>query len=256
LNNYETIIVEESKSTVKIILNRIDKANAINNKMSTEIVEVITSLKDRPDIRYIVFTGNGSTFSAGADMHEAAEVLENTENLNSFIHKDQLDRRNFMQLIESMEQITIASINGAAYGAGFALAMACDFRVMATSAIICLPESERGMFFSAGCTPRLVSMIGYTKSMELLLLSQKVDADESLRIGLVTSIAEENQLNQQVEKIIKQLEKSTPEALKTQKRLIQSSVCVNNQATSLEANSLELLMLKNNVTGQMKQFKK
>src|SRR5699024_12496659 len=99
-------------------------------------------------------------------MHEAAEVLENTENLNSFIHKDQLDRRTFMQLIESMEQITIASINGAAYGAGFALAMASDFSDMATSAIICLPERERGTFFSEDCTPRLISTIGYTKSME------------------------------------------------------------------------------------------
>ena len=94
------------------------------------------------------------------------------------------------------------------YGAGLALALGCDFRIMVQEATVCIPEVTRGLFFTWGSTPRLVSIVGAAKAKELIMLAEVVDANEALRIGLVNKVVPKDQLSETVMRLIQKLDSS------------------------------------------------
>lgn len=256
MNNYEAIQVTENGPVLTVGMNRPAKANAMNDQMSREIVEVLQRIRERSDLKYVVFTGNGQFFSGGADMNEAAENLGQAADPATFMRIDQAGRQDFMKLLDETSQITIAAINGPMYGAAFAMAMACDFRIMADVATACLPETQRGMFFTAGCTPRLVHLVGSAKAKELIMLGEPIDAEEALRIGLVSRVVKEESLFEEVERIITLLDKSPMPALQVTKKLINSMIPTGGSILSVESELLELLMMKSDLSGLMGGFKR
>ncbi len=231
MNHYETLLIEEKKPVLKITFNRPDKANAMNSKMNEELNDILTKLRDMTDYKYVIFTGSGRFFSAGADMHEVMTNMEHNTRTPTSIRTDQLNRQEFVRKLENLDQITIAAINGPMYGAGFAVGMVCDFRIMADNATACLPEAERGFFFSAGGTPSLVHLIGPAKTKELIMLNKVIDAEEALRIGLVTEVSPENELSNAVDELINTLNKSPFTPLRLTKKIV-------NAATPILGNTL------------------
>ncbi|REB08747.1 enoyl-CoA hydratase/isomerase family protein [Sporosarcina sp. BI001-red] len=252
--SYETLEVEYEKPTLIVKLNRPDKANAMNSKMSAELDEVLMDLRQSLDCKYVIFTGNGKHFSAGADMAEAGEQLKNDPNFISTIRNDQLGRIDFMRKFDEMDQVSIAAINGPMYGAGFATAMACDFRIMAKTATACLPEAQRGMFFTAGCTGRLVNLVGPAKTKELIMLCEAIDADESKHIGLVNKVAEDSELMEEANKMIQQLEKSPFLPLKMTKKIVNASTPISGNTVMYESDLLELIFMKSDMQRSMASF--
>lgn len=254
-SKYETLQVHYNEPTLLVKFNRPEKANAINNKMAAELDEILLYLRNNQSCKYVVFTGNGGHFSAGADLVEANELLKDNDNLVAILRNDQLARIDFMRKLDEMDQITIAAINGAMYGAGFATAMACDFRIMADNATACLPETQRGMFFTAGCTGRLVNLVGPAKAKELIMLGEVINAEESLKIGLVNKVVPSDLLMEQVQKMILQLEKSPFLPIKITKRIVNTSISTNDSSLAYESDLLELLFLKNDMSKTMVSFK-
>ncbi|WP_432354460.1 enoyl-CoA hydratase/isomerase family protein [Sporosarcina sp. A2] len=254
--SYETLEVEYKSPTLLVKFNRPEKANAMNGKMSAELDEVLMDLRQSYDCKYVIFTGNGKHFSAGADMAEAGEQLKNDPNFISTIRNDQLGRIDFMRKFDEMDQISIAAINGPMYGAGFATAMACDFRIMGNSATACLPETQRGMFFTAGCTGRLVNLVGPAKTKELIMLCEAIDAEESKRIGLVNKVVEDSELLAAAHKMIQQLEKSPFLPLKMTKKLVNAATPVLGNTVAFESDLLELTFMQSDMQRSMASFSK
>lgn len=243
MKSYETLEVERMKPVLKISFNRPNRANAMNEQMDNEINEILTELNNDSEYKFVVFTGNGKTFSSGADMNDVLSELENNTQDTAWIRNDQIKRQEFLRKFDALDQITIAAINGPMYGAGFALAMVCDFRIMSESATACLPEVERGLFFSGGGTPRLVNLIGHAKAKELIMLGEVVDAEESLRIGLVNKVVPGDQLMNATDELLAKLNKSPFSPIRVTKKIVNASIPRFENLLLYEAELQEQMMM-------------
>jgi len=256
MENYETIKIEKDKPILKVIFNRPEKANAMNDKMNKELMHIVSEIKREEDYKYIIFTGSGRYFSGGDDMDEAYENITKRNRSETTIRNDQLDRQDFIKNIERLDQITISAINGPMYGAAFSIGMACDFRIMDESATACLPEAQRGLFYSAGGTPSLVHLIGPAKAKELIMLNKVIGAEEALRIGFINAISEEGKINSEVYKIIDKLEESPFPPLRLTKKIINAATPIIGDTLFYEPELQTSISINNNLSETISNFKK
>ncbi len=145
--------------------------------------------------------------------------------------------------LEQLPQITIAAINGLAYGGGVVLALACDFRLASTRAIFGLPEIKLGMVLALGGTQRLTRLIGVSAAKEIILRGRNVTAIEAQRMGLVHRIAEPGDLLGVARSWAERAVNYSPRALALAKRLIDQSFerDANASAEAETAAQVELL---------------
>lgn len=136
-------------------------------------------------IKGLIITGNGKFFSVGADLNEISQ-LTGPEALE-FSHRGQA----LMQAIDQFPVAVIAAIRGYCMGGAMDLALACDFRIAAPSAVFGHRGASLGMMTGWGGTQRLPRLIGKARAMQMFLLAEMVKADEALRIGLVDAIADD-----------------------------------------------------------------
>ncbi|MDR7079292.1 enoyl-CoA hydratase/carnithine racemase [Neobacillus niacini] len=251
---YNTLLVERKKPVITITFNRPEKANAMNTQMNEELDEIISEIRKDSDYKFIVFTGNGKTFSAGADMNELLNGIEDHALSSSYIREDQINRHEFLRKFDALDQITIAAINGPMYGAGFVLAMVCDFRIMADSATACLPEVERGLFFSGGGTPRLVNLIGPAKAKELIMLCEVIDSAEALQIGLVNKVVPSQELTFATEELIGKLNRNPFSAIRLTKKIVNAATPRFENLLFYEPELQEHMMLHGEAREEIDKF--
>ncbi|TQR12733.1 enoyl-CoA hydratase/isomerase family protein [Psychrobacillus soli] len=254
MKKYETLIVEYVEPTLSITFNRLDKANAMNYQMDQELNELISEVSSDKKYKFIIFTGAGKVFSAGADIKEVGKSIEENEEDSSWIRKDQISRQEFLRKLDALDQITIAAINGPAFGAGLALAMSCDFRIIADDATLSLPEIDRGMFFSGGGTPRLVNLIGASKAKELIMLGDIITAKEAKDIGLVTKVVAREELSTTVDEFLKKLIKKPFDPLRITKKIVHASVPRFENLLYYEAELQEQMLLGGGTLEKIKEF--
>lgn len=254
MKDYQTISVEWRKPILSVTFNRPDKANAMNKQMNEELDDIITEVRKDTGYKFIVFTGNGKTFSAGADMNEVLQGIESNSFSSSFIREDQITRHEFLRKFDALDQITIAAINGPMYGAGLALAMVCDFRIMADNATACLPEVERGLFFSGGGTPRLVNLIGPAKAKEFIMLCEVIDASEALKIGLVNKVVPLQELTAATEELIGKLSRSPFSPIRLTKKIVNAATPRFENLLFYEPELQEQMMLYGEAREEIDKF--
>lgn len=169
--------------TVK--LNRPQVLNALNMELLEELHQVISGVKNDPEVSLIIFTGTGKkAFCAGADIAEL-------ENLSYFQAKQILEKGQMIfRNIELLGKPTIAAINGYAIGGGLELSLACNLRIASINAKFALPEVKLGMIPGYGGTQRLARLIGKGKALELLLTGRTFTAAEALSLGIVNQSVE------------------------------------------------------------------
>ena len=222
MKEYRNLLLEADPPVLKVTLNRPAKGNAVNKEMSAELMDLFTELRYEPDIHYVVITGQGRFFSVGADIPEAVRNMENGKLGSEQIRTYQADGNELMRKLENLEQITICAINGPMIGGGLALAMACDFRLMDSEAWTSIPESELGLFFTWGSTPRLTKLVGGSMAKKLIMLCDRIDADEALRIGLVDQVTPPGELNNVVEEMLAKLKKIPFLPIRLTKKIVNS----------------------------------
>ena len=164
MSSFETLTVDQAEEVVTVMLNR-PKLNLFNQKMVEELIQVWHSLRNNPTARFVILTAQGDHFSAGADLKEIRE----TEITAVGARRLQLAGHELMRSLESLEQVTVAALRGTVCGAGMAVAQACDFRIMTEDSYFLVPETNIGTYYTWGCTPRLVRMVGASKAMEIMM---------------------------------------------------------------------------------------
>ncbi len=182
---YETIITETEEGIGRITINRPNVRNALNTQVLGDIRQALAELRHDAEVGVVVFTGSGdASFAAGADIAELREktALDALASVMQAVYDE----------VEAYEKPTIAAVNGYALGGGCELAMACDIRIASANARFGLPEVTLSIIPGAGGTQRLARLVGKGKAIEMTLTGQIVDAEEALRIGLVTQVAEDN----------------------------------------------------------------
>jgi len=138
-----------------------------------------------------VLTGTAPVFCAGAESKVKSNSSDD-ERRTAFAGRKSAFRRLFERstiLLEGLEQITIAMINGHAIGAGWGLALACDFRVSSSKAQFWIPEIDLGVLLGVGSTTRLVRAVGPIRAKEIILGGGKYSAEQLKELGLVTRVA-------------------------------------------------------------------
>jgi enoyl-CoA hydratase/carnithine racemase len=182
-----TVTAELRGRVAVVTVNRPEVRNALNVGVLDGIEAALDALERREDAGAVVFTGAGEkAFVAGADISQ----------LVGYTLRDGLRARmqRLWDRIQDLELPTIAAVNGFALGGGNELAMSCDIRVAAAGARFGLPETNLGILPGAGGTQRLSRLVGLGRAQEMILTGRIIDAEEALRIGLVTSVVPADEL--------------------------------------------------------------
>jgi len=219
---YKTLSVSKKGSTLTVKLNRPAKFNSVNEEMLDELFHLFKDVQGDNSVKIIIFAGTGKIFSYGADIEALDHLAENS----MIVRAAQRNGHDFMRILENLEQVTFAAINGPAIVAGLALAMACDFRIMSDNAYLSIPEAAVGLFFTWGCTPRLTALVGPSMAKELIMTCQAVDAEKALRIGLVNRIAPYDQVMNTVNEMAVQIGSKAPLAIRMAKKIVNASAAV------------------------------
>ncbi|RZU40676.1 enoyl-CoA hydratase/isomerase family protein [Edaphobacter modestus] len=179
----KTLLCDIEGKIALVTLNRPQVLNALNSQVFTDLKNIFAELAEEDEVRVILITGAGEkAFAAGADINELSEISRTIGQALS--HRGQA----IFRQIETCGKPVIALINGFALGGGCELALACTFRIAASTAQLGLPEPKVGLIPGYGGTQRLPRLIGPSAALKLLLTGERLDAGEALRLGLVDEV--------------------------------------------------------------------
>jgi enoyl-CoA hydratase len=170
-----------------VTLNRPDRRNSLSDPMLTDLGRAVTELRDDGTTRVVIVTGAPPVFSAGADAGLKSSMSAEERRHAMATRKSQF-RRLFERVntvLEGLEQITIAAINGHAVGGGWGLTLACDFRIAAAEAQLWIPEVDLGVPLGVASTTRFVRLVGPARAKEIILECRRYSAEEARAMGLV-----------------------------------------------------------------------
>jgi 2-(1,2-epoxy-1,2-dihydrophenyl)acetyl-CoA isomerase len=180
-----------------LTMNRPDARNAMTGTMTAALADVLAHAELDPAVRCIVLTGAGGAFSAGGDVKAMAASGDGTVGDNTIdgaIHRQRVNQQATSGKLFTIPKPTIASLPGAAAGGGFALALACDLRIMSSSAFMTTAFARVGFSGDYGGSYFLTQLVGSAKARELYYLSDRVSADEALRLGLTNWVCADDEL--------------------------------------------------------------
>jgi 2-(1,2-epoxy-1,2-dihydrophenyl)acetyl-CoA isomerase len=179
--------VERDDGVAVLTLDRADVLNAFDETLTSALSTALTEVAGDAGVRAVVITGAGRAFSAGQDLRDRAAALELGGELRL---GDELRRRYHpvIRTIRVMRKPVIAAVNGIASGAGFGLVAACDVRVASAAASFRAGWGRVGLVPDAGAAYFLPRIVGWGRAFDMVLSGEPVDANEALRIGLVTRV--------------------------------------------------------------------
>ncbi|WP_284140070.1 MULTISPECIES: enoyl-CoA hydratase [unclassified Virgibacillus] len=215
-----------------VTLNRPQAANAMSRALLDELNETIEQINTNKEIYCTIITGAGDkVFCAGADLKERkgmdnAQVVEAVRYIGHTVNQ-----------IENMTMPVIAAINGAAYGGGLELALACDIRIAANEVKMGLTETTLAIIPGAGGTQRLSRLIGRGHAKRLIFSGSPVYAEEAVQLGIVEQLYDNTELMDQVFSLAETIAANGPIALRQAKQAINRGLEVD-LSTGLEIEHL------------------
>jgi 2-(1,2-epoxy-1,2-dihydrophenyl)acetyl-CoA isomerase len=199
----DVLLYDVRDAIATITLNRPDSLNALNEEISQALQKAVQEAAGDRGVRCVVITGAGRAFTSGAD-------LSDVKSFDSGQKPDlgELLRHRYNPVIlpiTQMEKPVIAAINGVAAGAGASLALACDFRIASDKARLFQAFVKVGLVADSGAHYFLSRLVGTAKSAELMMLGDIIDAQECLRLGLVTKVVPADALEEETRTFALQL---------------------------------------------------
>ncbi|MGH1488649.1 MAG: enoyl-CoA hydratase/isomerase family protein [Acidimicrobiales bacterium] len=191
VQEYENVTVRHDGDVAVVTFDRGGSLNAFNQATILELTDVARRFQDDLKTRAVVLSGSPRAFSAGIDLKDPAtwEELDDDVALRARFYRGV----RLCQAWEDMPQITVAAMEGLAVGAGCAIALACDWRVLAADAYLYVPEVKIGLNLQWGALPRLVTLVGPARAKRIILLCEKMGPDHALDWGLIDEIADSGQ---------------------------------------------------------------
>ncbi len=188
MTDYTHLRLERTGDGVAVLtLDNPDQRNAMSEEMTSSWVAAIDELAADRSVRVVVVTGEGSAFCSGGN---TAWIASEPDATVDELRERMLPFYRAWLSIRRLEVPTIAAVNGAAIGAGLCLALACDIRYAAAGARLGVPFVQLGMHAGMGGTYLLPEAVGPAHARDLLLTGRIVDAEEALRLGLVSRVIE------------------------------------------------------------------
>lgn len=215
--DYPHLRTDTTDGVRTITLDRAEKLNAVNGALAVALADALDDAARDDAVRVVVITGAGRAFCAGLDISAPPEIPSATlaERLDPYAWVGR-----WVQRVVACEKPVIAAINGPAAGAGFGLALACDVRLMASSATLTAGYVRRGLSPDAGVSYFLPRHVGLARAADILLTGRDVDAAEAERIGLVAMVSPDEGFAAGVDAYAARLAAGAPVAQALTKRLL------------------------------------
>lgn len=196
------------EGVLTLTLNRPEARNAMSLAMNQALEAQLAAAELDTRVRCIVLTGAGKGFCAGGDVKGMAASGDGTVGaltIDQAIHRQRANQRGTAGRLFKMPKPTLAALPGHAAGAGLSLALACDLRVMASTAIMTTAFARVGFSGDYGGTYFMTQLVGAAKARELYLLSPRVSAEEALKLGLANWVCAPEELAERTAQIARTL---------------------------------------------------
>jgi enoyl-CoA hydratase/carnithine racemase len=214
MKKYKMLNVEQSGEIVTVALNR-PKLNLFNEQMIDELIQACHSLRNNTKARFVILTAQGDHFSAGIDLAAINKADFTAEDARI----QQLAGHEMMRSLENLEQVTVAALRGIVCGAGMAVAQACDFRIMTEDSYFIVPETNIGAYYTWGCTPRLVRMVGASKAMEIIMICAPIPSQEAYRLNLANKVVPSDALMEATLDFVAKMSSKSPTCIRITKKI-------------------------------------
>ena len=218
MTEFQYLRIETNASGVRTItLNRPEKLNAVNARLADEFPRAMADASVQDTVRAVVITGAGRAFCAGLDLTVPIDLTVGnlSERLDPYLWVGR-----WVKSVTECEKPVVAAINGAAAGAGFGLALACDIRIVSAGARCTAGYVRRGLSPDAGVSWFLPRLVGYSRAMEIVLTGRDISADEAMQIGLASELFSDAEFKEGVSDYATRLAAGPPVAFALTKRLM------------------------------------
>lgn len=182
MSNYETVKYGQDGAVAIVTIHRPDAMNSFNDQLRKDLFAALQKAAGDDSVRVVVLTGEGRTFSAGADLNEIDSYDRSVDLIL------QQDYRPALEYIAEMKQPVIAAIGGSAAGIGLSYALTCDLLIMADNAFLLSPFTTISLVPDGGLNWLLVRQLGYRRAFQLSVQSERISADRCVELGLANKV--------------------------------------------------------------------
>ena len=216
----ESLELKVEAGIAQLTINRPEVFNAMNPEVIQGLARHSMALAMDTSVVGIVITGAGKAFSSGADLKEVARA---PEGVPALIHRFAAALHQAVLEIRRMSKPVVAAVNGVAAGAGFSLALACDFRVLAKSAVLRQVYTSWGLCIDGGGTFMLPRLVGAARALEIATFDRPITAEQALEWGLATKVVEDGHAFDEAMALAREVSEKSLHSFGWSKRLITDS---------------------------------
>ena len=211
-----TVELKIERNVATVTLNNAAKHNAFDDAIIAELDRQFAALANNDDVRVVVLAAEGRSFSAGADLGWMQRMASYSyeENL-----RDASALAEMLRKLNTLPQPTIARVQGAAFGGAVGLVSCCDMAVAASRASFCLSEVKIGLI-PATISPYVIDAIGTRAARRLFTTAERFNAKHARRLGLVSKVVDEEDLQKELDQLIDSLLANSPQAVRAAKQLV------------------------------------
>jgi enoyl-CoA hydratase/carnithine racemase len=234
MTTYKCLLYEIKDGIATLTLNRPDRLNALGDTLREDLQDAVTRASEDAEVRVLVVTGAGKGFCSGGDVKAMNERAAQGAG-RPLMERVAPGRDQTVLALRDAPKPVIAAINGAAAGAGMNLALACDLRLASTAAKFTQAFVKRGLHPDWGGTYFLPRVVGLAKAAELIWTGEIIDAEEALRLGIVSAVHPPEELMGAVHALAKKIAAGPPIAIRLAKRALYHNLeCDLRQALEFE----------------------
>ncbi|MBI4361872.1 MAG: enoyl-CoA hydratase/isomerase family protein [Euryarchaeota archaeon] len=205
---YQTLLVEHRGPAGWVILNRPERQNSISPQLTHELIQALREMDANPEVRVVVITGAGDrVFSAGGDLGSGPEPGPMER------HMGHMEFAELSRILVGLSKPTIARVNGHAMGGGFGIAAGCDITIAVPEATLGTPEITIGLFPHIIMATLHRTTTNPKRLLEMMLLGERIPAEEARALGWVTHVVPRDQLDAKVSEVVEKLASKSPAVL-------------------------------------------
>ena len=248
------ITIERDGPVALVRFDRKKNLNAFDGQLILELTDVARAFHDDLDTRAVVLTGAKDYFSAGADLEDLA--TRNDPELSDMARRQIFYRGvRLCEAWEAMPQITIAAMERLAVGAGVALPLACDWRVMSESCYLYVPEVKIGLNLQWGALPRLTSLVGPARAKRICILCERMNAETALDWGLVEEVSADGEAAERALELARAAAEMPAIAVSMVKEAVNATVnALHRTASYADADQSQLSAASQDARGASERF--
>ncbi|AWL11789.1 Methylglutaconyl-CoA hydratase [Saliniradius amylolyticus] len=243
----EQIIFEtDARGVATVTLNRPEKHNAFDDQLIAQLNECFKQVEEDDDIRVMILTAEGKSFSAGADANWMKRMANYSfdENVN-----DARLLANMLHRLNNLSKPTIAKVQGSAFGGAIGLIACCDIAIASKLSKFCLSEVKLGLI-PATISPYVIDAMGKRVARRYFTTAEVFSARRARRLGLLSEAVTEEELDQTVEDIAAQILKNSPAAVTAAKQLVFDVAELPQDEELIEKTSLRIARIRVSEQGQ------